>query len=505
MKKNEGITLIALIITIIILVILTAITINNVIGSDLIGFATKAAENYIDAAEEENKVMQKTVALSAGTAVAEDSIVKAGVIVTDDTESKNTGEGESGIKYNYKDTMGRTAMVPEGFKVSTKPSEQFVEDGLVIQDNDGNEFVWVPCYVGETKPAGTSEDVQKYEKHTYIKTNESDDDTKGVKKDKDNWSTYNYTKYTDWTDEASKDDNSYGNKSVKKYGEFYIGRYEAGWNGNPEIKIQAGTSYVNSYSEAQQHLNVIDQKPVSKKGVFSWNFITQSNAKTVAESMYGDDVTYNGGSNYSDSVQSKLVDGAAWDTVTNWIAKDGVDVTNSIKYGNYNNTGIQYTGLYAKHIWAQHQSPDWTDHWLCAKRFSYGTITLKSEAVTNTSDTGKANDYADTGIENNTNHTYWPRYELPTGSVENFKLKNIYDLAGNMWEWTTEVGNHKETPASSTVSSPVQKNNGSFAVLRGGSFLDDGTPYPLCCRIGHHESTAEMYVNFGFRVVLYVK
>ena len=37
-------------------------------------------------------------------------------------------------------------MIPEGFKVSTKSSEQYIDDGLVIQDSDGNEFVWVPCY-----------------------------------------------------------------------------------------------------------------------------------------------------------------------------------------------------------------------------------------------------------------------------------------------------------------------------------------------------------------------
>ena len=142
LREKKGITLIALIITIIVLVILTAVTINNVIGSNLIGFATKAAEDYIDAGEEENKLIQKTMALSAGKATAEDSKVQPGTPVTADIAKELDGE----ITYNYTDVMGRHAMVPEGFKVSTKVSEQFVEDGLVIQDNDGNEFVWVPCY-----------------------------------------------------------------------------------------------------------------------------------------------------------------------------------------------------------------------------------------------------------------------------------------------------------------------------------------------------------------------
>ncbi len=34
------------------------------------------------------------------------------------------------------------------------------------------------------------------------------------------------------------------------------------------------------------------------------------------------------------------------------------------------------------------------------------------------------------------------RIEIPTGSYEGSKLRNIYDLAGNMYEWTTEVGDH---------------------------------------------------------------
>ncbi len=54
MRKERGITLIALIITIIILIILTAITISNVVNSNLFGLAKGAAENYIQAGKEES-------------------------------------------------------------------------------------------------------------------------------------------------------------------------------------------------------------------------------------------------------------------------------------------------------------------------------------------------------------------------------------------------------------------------------------------------------------------
>ena len=142
MKKNKGITLIALIITIIILIILTAITLNNVIGTDLIGFATKAVENYTDAGEKEAEDIDKLVGTLENQGVGEDSTVRAGETVTAKTETKE----EDGITYNYTDAQGEHAMVPEGFKVSTKSSEQYIDGGLVIQDENGNEFVWVPCY-----------------------------------------------------------------------------------------------------------------------------------------------------------------------------------------------------------------------------------------------------------------------------------------------------------------------------------------------------------------------
>ena len=37
------------------------------------------------------------------------------------------------------------------------------------------------------------------------------------------------------------------------------------------------------------------------------------------------------------------------------------------------------------------------------------------------------------------------RIELPTGASENFNNYNIYDMAGNMWEWTTGHNIKNET------------------------------------------------------------
>ena len=55
MKKNKGITLIALIITIIVMLILVAVSVNVLIKSNLIGTAEKAVAKYKTASEEEAK------------------------------------------------------------------------------------------------------------------------------------------------------------------------------------------------------------------------------------------------------------------------------------------------------------------------------------------------------------------------------------------------------------------------------------------------------------------
>ena len=107
-------------------------------------------------------------------------------------------------------------------------------------------------------------------------------------------------------------------------------------------------------------------------------------------------------------------------------------------------------------------------------------------------------DIANANEQNNTiNNILKNIIEIPTGSYDGFKLKNIYDLAGNRWSWTTEVGNHQA--ATSTT------NKGLYAVARGGSNIDAYGAFPLCYRYGYASSSSHKTQNFGFRVVLYIK
>ena len=75
--------------------------------------------------------------------------------------------------------------------------------------------------------------------------------------------------------------------------------------------------------------------------------------------------------------------------------------------------------------------------------------------------------------------------KIPTGSTDYTKANNIYDLAGNVWDWTME-----------TYST-------SSRVCRGGHFNLNGTSYPA--RYRGSSSPDYSNINYGVRAALYIK
>ena len=90
-----------------------------------------------------------------------------------------------------------------------------------------------------------------------------------------------------------------------------------------------------------------------------------------------------------------------------------------------------------------------------------------------------------------TNSTSWGNYVdkgvglAKTGSNVTYATKNVYDIAGNVWEWSMEAtGLIKRTDL-------------------GESFYGDGVKYPASGRGGDYPYRC--LDNVGFRVALYVK
>lgn len=480
MKREEkGITLVALIITIIVLVILVAITISTAYNSGIIKQGTEGAKEYSKASENEKDVLNET------TAYVESVVkqIREMLIGWEYFEEKATVNGKEGNSNN--------PTIPAGFKpVNTanaiwgdgidNPSEESINNGLVIEDEAGNQFVWVPCYVEDGKKVEVAS-YPKYEIYQYQGINTND---VGINLADDNgWRTLNYRAYNDWTDEEAK---TYGEKSVKAYGGFWIGRYEAGIPENasfyPSNKDNTYNRDRNKTTEEQEGEKV-DLKPVSKAGYFSWNFINQTNAKTVSENMYKG----------KDDVESHLVDGRAWDTIMKWFEGTESDkgyVTNSTNKGNYSNATGAYKGRYAEHVYSIAGAGATGTGWLSATKYQNGSTTYGYQS--RTKEQVQNGLFTENGTLIDDNHVFGRYIEIPTGVNENFAVKNIYDMAGNMYEWTTETSKHGQT------------NGQMFAVLRGGDFGNSSSTNTACIRIDS-ERQPEIIVDFGFRVILYVK
>ena len=148
-----------MVITIIVLLILAGVSIAMLTRENgILAQAQKAKEKTEEATEEE---LRKLTTLEAST--------------------------------NVQNTIYNGVTIPAGFAVSKVKGENTVENGLVIIDKNGNEFVWVPVD-GENL---------KYEKHTYS-IQEIDDSDTMADTNNGNWITQRYRKYTDWIDNGGK-------------------------------------------------------------------------------------------------------------------------------------------------------------------------------------------------------------------------------------------------------------------------------------------------------------
>ena len=126
-NKEKGITLIALIITIIVMLILVGVVVTVVIQSNLLGTAKTAGDKYKTAYEDESNMSEVTI---NGEKYASIEDYLEGKVKL--PEIKAGEKATQASKYE-------TAVIPAGFTVSGAGTEKTVEGGLVIYLIDKKE------------------------------------------------------------------------------------------------------------------------------------------------------------------------------------------------------------------------------------------------------------------------------------------------------------------------------------------------------------------------------
>ena len=308
--------------------------------------------------------------------------------------SKNgTVNGEAGnsnnptIPKNYIPIDTATSTWGDG---STAPSQDSVNHGLVIRDEQNNEWVWIPVdketlatmyeeSSDEKTLCGTTGETavktKLYSKSITIGTDSNktttsrttpgttenpyyrepdlvigDDGTSYDAKEEYYKTILGETGTKEQLAELFVDEYKAMIESVSKYGGFYIGRYELSEEGVQKDKeTLTKTNWYNLYKKCKEL-------------------------------------------NASDKVETRMIWGCQWDVTMNWLISSGAKTSNEVNkdsssWGNYYNTSVKAND---------------------------GTTEIKANGTL---------------------------AKLNTGKTTFTMANNIYDLAGNCYEWTQEVSN----------------------------------------------------------------
>ena len=336
--SEKAITLIALVVTIVILLILAGVTITMTLSQN--GLFAKALE-----AKEETEV-------------------------TRIEEQRKLAQAEAII--NTEKTQYNGLTLPEGFAPTRIEGEDSIDEGLVITDGKGNEYVWI-----------------EVPKDIYNNTNYNNNENNKPKDLNDYSNIYEVLKnYTnEFNDVVYEDNESVAEKYIENYvelkncmlqsvytnGGFWIGRYEAG--------------YGDTYRTSSDLNNIDGIVPTSKIDQVPIIFVTRSNAEKIAERVE------------SGNLKSSLMFGIQYKLTLKFMKEKGTNLSelkeSSENWGNYVTSSFKVTRKTAK----------------------YG---MELNAV------GKNGFLKESGSD----------VILTTGASNRNSKKNIYDLAGNVWEWT---------------------------------------------------------------------
>ena len=361
------------------------------------------------------------------------------------------GGGGAGTKVPAEATAETAPYFPDN--TFTK-KEGTIDTGLVIQDASGNEYVWV--VVPKSLYNNTA-----YNSNNAKKPSSSTDYANIEYCLQQYTATYrNGTDYSDthegdtanvgWltSDEYTELKNSML-KSVYENGGFYVGRYEAGI-------IENRTSKSATNSDGKYTIEGMST-PVTKADAYPYTYVTRTQAQNLASNVN------------SGTKTSSLMFGVQWDLVLAFMHNkgniaDSTLTTNSATIGNYIDSTFDLNrGKYAQYdklgdTWNNFDS-------------ALGSIVVSNET------TGK--------MKKTKQNSSLDGILITTGGTEQSKVMNIYDIAGNVWEWTLEKTSNTDNPCA----------------YRGGCYSHIGSFFPAANR-GYH-STVSSFSSLGFRVSLF--
>ena len=445
-KQTQGITLIALVVTIVVLLILASVSITVLFGdSGIITMAQKAAKETQDAADKDREDLAKldeylTSGNWGGTSKPTDPeepdnspVIEydsnnptKGVKVLEQTDGKTNVEWKETIREEENETI-LIAKIPVGFSVVKDVGTDInnINNGLVISDAadddlentaGGNQFVWIPVDTTNnmsnfTRIEGFSNGVRESVMVSCKEAGKEDD-----------------------TIQSSESIAMY--RSVAENGGFYIARFEAGIDGmkTPLTYDEEGNKPSNVPTP-----DGVEKKPISKKGVSPWNFITWggTSAKEASDGLQGND-NANGAvkvarsmytKNTNCGVTSTLCYGVQWDAVMQFIEHE------------YKNVPVQ----------------------------------AEKEPVP-----------SDSFVRNSSNKGNYEGGLALTGSNPTYQQKHIYDLAGNAHEWTMEAYDDNQR------------------ICRGASYSDNGYNGSASSRRVGIPDSGEFQDDISFRTALYL-
>ena len=383
LKNAHGITLVALVITIIIIIILASITMNMAFGDNgLIKQAQLAKDMAANSVIAEQEGMNSLMGEFANV-MAEDSEI------TPPDPGPTLPEGWDGDKVTAEESSdGVTVPVPKGYTASDATGETSVNEGFVIYEgteevNDGNV------------------DTAKTTRNQFVWIPVPDisqiaNQTSGT----DGNGRQNYQgKLYDFSSTGVKEKTSYGQGTTSyREPDVVTGRDGTSYDKDQQyVKTILGLANSDALkTQLQEEFNEMIASVDTYGGFYigryeTGNLASNTNTKPVVVKGNEDISNVNWYYMYQNSkkvaannnVVSTMIWGSMWDRALIWLTETGEktykEIENSATWGNHSNS--------------------------------------KGAAATNSGS------------------------KQPTGTNEAWKANNIYDLAGNVYDWTIEASN----------------------------------------------------------------